>query len=204
MAIISVPSTMVFALGSGITQRNYGNGADSTITGSLQYIGTGEPRWMLSATLPRLMRAEEAGQWRAMLLQLRGRTNHLACWDPARPVPAGSARSVMTVGAGAAKGAASVNIAGGNGTLLRGDWLQIGAIGLGTYQLVCVVADVTVPNVVQIEPPLRSAVTAGTAVTWDKARALFKLTGGDLPEFLAGASGGQIQGLKFTMLEQWS
>lgn len=204
MAIITVPSSMVFALGSGLTQRNYGTAADSSVTGSLQYIGTGEPRWMLTASLPRLMRADEAGQWRAMLLQLRGRTNHLSCWDPSRPAPAGSARNAMSLGAAAAKGATSVNIAGGNGTLLRGDWLQLGAIGLGTYQLVCVVADAVVPNAVQVEPPLRNAMAAGTAVTWDKPRALFKLTGGDLPEFLAGASAGQIQGLKFSMLEQWS
>lgn len=204
MAIITVPAAMQFALGSGITQRNYGTAADSSVTGSLQYIGTGEPRWMLTASLPRLMRADEAGQWRAMLLQLRGRTNHLSCWDPARPAPAGSARNAMSLGAAAAKGATSVNIAGGNGTLLRGDWLQLGAIGLGTYQLVCVVADAVVPNAVQVEPPLRKAMAAGTAVTWDKPRALFKLAGGDLPEFLAGASAGQIQGMKISMLEQWS
>lgn len=204
MAIITVPAAMQFALGSGITQRNYGNAADSTVTGAMQYIGTGEARWMFTASLPRLMRADEAGQWRAMLLQLRGRTNHLSCWDPSRPAPAGSARGVMSVGAAAAKGAVSVNVAGGNGTLLRGDWLQIGAIGLGTYQLVCVVADVAVPNVVQVEPPLRNAVAAGTTIAWDKPRALFKLTSGDLPEFVAGASAGQIQGLKFSMLEQWS
>lgn len=204
MAIITVPAAMQFALGSGITQRNYGNAADSTVTGAMQYIGTGEARWMLTASLPRLMRADEAGQWRAMLLQLRGRTNHLSCWDPARPAPAGSARGAMSLGAAAAKGATSVNIAGGNGTLLRGDWLQLGAIGLGTYQLVCVVADAVVPNAVQVEPPLRNAMAAGTAVAWDRPRALFKLTSGDLPEFVAGASAGQIQGLKFTMLEQWS
>lgn len=204
MAIISAPASMLFALGSGITQRTYGASADSQATGSLQYIMTGQPRWVLTISAPKLMRADEAGQWRAMLLSLRGRVNHLSCWDPSRPAPAGSARGTMSVGAGAAQGASSVNVAGGYGTLLRGDWLQIGAIALGTYQLVCVAADTVVPNVVPVEPPLRQAVAAGTSITWDKARALFKLPSGDLPEFLAGASAGQIQGFKVQLLEQWS
>jgi hypothetical protein len=204
MAIITVPSTMLFALGSGITQRTYGASGDSTITGSMQYVMTGEPRWVLTIAAPKLMRAAEAGQWRAMLLSLRGRVNHLSCWDPSRQAPAGSARGAMSVGAGAAKGATTVNISGGNGTLLRGDWLQIGAMALGTYQLVSIVADTTVPGPVSIEPPLRQAVAGGAAVTWDKARALFKLGASDLPEFLAGASAGQIQGFKVQLLEQWS
>lgn len=204
MAIITAPASMSFALGSGITQRNYGASADSQATGSLQYVMTGEPRWVLTIAAPKLMRADEAGQWRAMLLSLRGRVNHLACWDPSRQAPAGSARGGMSIGASAAKGATSVSVSGGNGTLLRGDWLQIGSMALGTYQLVSVTADTTVPGTVAIEPPLRNAVAGGTSVNWDKARALFKLTGADLPEFLAGASAGQIQGFKVQLLEQWS
>lgn len=204
MAIITPHSSIGFGLGSGITQRIYGTAGESRATGSIQYVMTGEPRWMLTLASPKMMTAIEAGRWRAMLLSLRGRTHHLACWDPGRALPQGSARSAMTLGAAASKGAGAASIAGGNGTLKTGDWLQIGPLGLGTSQLVCLVADATVPGVVQFEPPLRQGFASGAAVTFNKASSLFKLTGADLPEFSVAASAGQIAGLKFNLLEQWA
>jgi hypothetical protein len=202
MTIITAPATMKFALGSGITQRPYGMLNESQVTGASQWQQTGESRWILTIAAPRLMRADEAGVWRSMLLRLRGRANHLACWDPSRPAPAGTARGAMSFG-GAAQGATTAAISGGNGTLKAGDWLQIGAVGLASYQLVCVVSDTVVPGNVTFEPPLRRAFAGGTAVTWSMASALFKLQG-DVPDFLAGASAGQIQGFKATFLEQWT
>ena len=112
----------------------------------------------------------------------------------------------MSLSAAAAKGAVSASIAGGNGTLKAGDWLQIGALGLGSSQLVCLTADATVPGAVTFEPPLRQAFASGATVVSSKASTLFKLagSGGDLPEFLAANGAGQIAGLKMTFLEQWS
>ena len=103
MAIITPHSSIDFGLGSGITQRIYGTAGESRATGSIQYVMTGEPRWMLTLASPKMMTAIEAGRWRAMLLSLRGRTHHLACWDPGRALPQGSARSAMTLGAAASK-----------------------------------------------------------------------------------------------------
>lgn len=204
MAIITLPALLQPGVGSGITQRIYSSGGESRLGGSMQYVMTGEPRWVLTLASPKVMRPDESGQWRSMLLRLRGRLNHLACHDPSRPVPVGSARGAMTFG-GAAKGATSATISGGNGTLKAGDWLQIGPAGLGTSQLVCITADTVVPGAIQFEPPLRQAF-GGVAVTWDKPTTTFKLagSGGDLPEFTAANGAGQIAGLKMTFLEQWS
>jgi len=64
--------------------------------------------------------------------------------------------------------------------LLAGDWLQLGT-GLGTSQLVKVVADAAASNnslmTVQVEPPLRQQFTAATAVAWDRPVAYYKQLG---------------------------
>jgi hypothetical protein len=204
MAIITPSDGLQFGLGSGITQRTYGIVGDARATGSMQYVMSGESRWMMTIASPKIMRPAEAGRWRSMLLSLRGRVNHLACWDPGRALPVGTARSAMTLGVAAAKGASAVTIAGGNGTLIAGDWLQVGALGLGTSQLVCLVADAVVPGVVQVEPPLRRSFGGGTAVVFNRASSLFKLTGSDLPDFVVSGSAGQMAGLRLNLLEQWS
>lgn len=206
MAIITLPGLVQPGVGSGITQRTYGVGGDAKSTGSMQYVMTGESRWVLTLASPKIMSPTEAGAWRAMLLQLRGRVNHLACHDPSKPTPAGTARAAMSLGAGVAKGATSLSVSGGNGTLKVGDWLQVGALGIGTSQLVCLTADATVPGTVAFEPPLRQSFAAGSTVVATKASTLFKLagSGGDLPEFVAANGSGQIAGLKMTFLEQWS
>jgi hypothetical protein len=191
MAIITLPTGILFGAGSGVEQITYDITNGSAVTGADQPVSFGPARWGLTLLAPDRQYQSEAAAWEVLVLQLRGRLNVLACHDPGKPAPRGTRRGSLALGAAAAAGATSVNVTG-TGTLLRGDWLQIGT-GLGTSQLVKVVAD-TSTAAVQIEPPLRSAHASGTVVTWDKPlgywrrgpeRARWTYTGGGLQQGFA-------------------
>lgn len=140
----------------------------------------GSPLWAVTLTSDRLYETD-TGAWKALLMQLRGQTNQLSLWDFARPAPRGTMRGTMTVSTDAAQGATSlVIVASGENskTLLAGDLL---GLGTGTtQQVVMVTADATSNGsgviTVSIEPPLRNAFVATSAVTWDKPKALFRRT----------------------------
>jgi hypothetical protein len=119
-----------------------------------------------------------------MMLQLRGRINHLAVWDVARLAPLGTMRGTLTLNGAHVAGqgpATPLSVTGGAGqaatTLKQGDALTIGA-GL-TSQRVEVIADATANGsgviALTTEPPLRIGYADGTAVTWDKPFAHFKV-----------------------------
>jgi hypothetical protein len=69
---------------------------------------------------------------------------------------------------------------GAYATLRAGDWLQLGT-GLGTSQLVKVMADATATDdgrmTVQVEPPLRQQFASAGAVVWDRPVAYYKQLG---------------------------
>jgi hypothetical protein len=50
------------------------------------------------------------GGWQSLGMQLRGKTNQLALWNIARPVPLGTMRGTMTLSSAAAQGATSLSI----------------------------------------------------------------------------------------------
>jgi hypothetical protein len=150
------------------------------------------------------------GEWQAMVSRLRGRVNHLAAFDPLRIAPLGTMRGTLTLASPLAQGAFSMSVTGGAGqagaTLLRGDWLQIGA-GLAG-QLVMVTADATANGsgviAVSFENPIRLAAgyIAGTAVTWDRPLGHYKMV--DSSSVLSSVDGGMLDGGAFVSLqEEW-
>lgn len=143
------------------------------------------PVWIASISIDRLPDATDAGDWKSLLMRLRGQTNQLALWDQMRPVPTGTMRGTMTLSGSHSQGATSLVIDAGVGqastTLLEGDLL---GLGTGTtQQVVMVTADATANGsgviTVTIEPPLRNAFSTAAAVTWDKPKALFRRTNSD-------------------------
>lgn len=114
----------------------------------------------------------------AFLLRLSGRQHRVSLWDLKRPRPRGTCNlSGVTVHASAAQFAETLQLAGcgaGN-TLLAGDW-----IGLVSGQVVRVVADATANGsgqiTVEVRHMLRTAVSAGSAVTLDRPTALYVRT----------------------------
>lgn len=161
----------------------------------------------MSMESPSKIDAASMDVWRAMLIQLRGKVNHLAAWDVNRPAPRGTCRGTMTLSGAHAKGATTLVIAvtGQNGlTLVPGDWLQIGS-GL-TGQLVMVVVGGTANTAtitVTVEAPIRinGGYAGGTAVTWDKALGHYKMTSDSIQWVADG--GLLMSGAGIDLMEQW-
>jgi hypothetical protein len=174
MSVVMQPTGMLIGSGSGMGIRTFDMLSGSDMTGSMQARTLGPARWVLKLVSPQKMSHLESAPWERIVMQLRGRVNHLAAFDPGRPVPNGTRRGALTLTASGAIGDSTIAVSG-SGSLLTGDMLQIGS-GLGTSQLVKVVEDSSGAAVV-IEPPLRMAFTAGAAVAWDHPRAYFKQTG---------------------------
>lgn len=91
------------------------------------------------------------------------------------------------------------------GTLLAGDWLQVGD-GVGSHYCI-VVADAIATDAgaitVTVEPPLRKAFSSGTAVTWDKPRAHYKQKP-DAVSWSGAAGSAMVGGFAFDLMEDWT
>lgn len=211
MAVITWPSTLVPGLGSGFGQARFDLSFASDTTGASQSRVLGPPRWTLTILQPELLTIDTAGQWQAVLLQLRGRVNHLAAWDFGRPQPRGTMRGTLTLGSTAVLGATSLSITGGAGqastTLKAGDRLQLGT-GLGTSQTVMVLADATANGSgvinVTVEPPLRQQFSSGAAVTWDKPLAYFRQRGGASSWTYAEGAPATVAGISLDLIEAFN
>lgn len=149
----------------------------SSVFGS-QAVEVSPPAWVVNLDSTG-MKESQAGEWQALLMNLRGQTNQLALWNLGRPEPIGTMRGNMVLNAAAAQGDVSLSIVDASQagtTLVAGDMLGIGT-GL-TQQLVMVTAAATANGsgviTVTIEPPLRNAHLIGAAVTWNKPKALFR------------------------------
>lgn len=207
MAIIT-PSTLIafgrFAFG----QHRSDLAEASETTGAVSTRLLGPPRWKLAVASNRQLSDVQLAIWQPMLLKLRGNVNHLALWDVVHPVPLGTMRGTMTVSGTPAAGATTVTITAGGGqagtTLKANDWLQFGS-GL-TSQLVNLTADATADGsgiiTVTFEPPLRLALSNGSAVTWDHPVANYKMVNSSFlleydPGYLTKGS------VALDLLEQW-
>lgn len=212
MAVITWPATLHPGPGTGWGQRRFDLTFASESTGDQQDRLLAPPRWQLSIQQPELLTPQQAGQWQAVLLQLRGRVNHLLAPNFGRLVPQGTMRGTLTLQATAAAGATALSVTGGAGqastTLLAGDMLQLGT-GVGTSQLVMVVADATANGsgviTLQVEPPLRQQFLVDTAVAWNRPSAYFKLTGTATRwAFDSGPGLPYVSGLGLDLLEHWT
>lgn len=216
MAIVTLTQALVATLGVGGVswgQRRFDVAGGNDANGNTQDRLGAPPRWTLTLAAPDAIEVDKAVLWETLLLQLRGRVNHLAAWDPKRPAPRGTMRGTMTINGAHSAGATTVNIiVTGTGqvgaTLLAGDPLQLGT-GLGTSQLVRVVTGGTAVNTagnstigVTVEPPLRVALSGGAAVTWDKALAYFKQASD--AAMWTYYTGRAMQGFSLDLIERWT
>lgn len=144
----------------------------SPLSGQVQTVELPGARWTLSIEWPPLQEPD-AGIWEAFMASLRGQANRFTAYDFLRRYPRGTYRGTLTVGAPIAQGATSATIAGGGAsqTLLRGDKLAIGGeLKIWTQDST---ADGTGVITGTVEPPFRSAISAGAQVVWDRPTALF-------------------------------
>lgn len=175
MSVIDFPSTLKVAKASWAQQRL--DVSFNSAFGSQALEGSA-PIWNVTLESPPALESNGGG-WQSLIMQLRGKTNQLALWNHARPVPLGTMRGTMTLNSDAAQGATTLSIVASGQTaktLLQGDMIGIGS--LLTQQVVMVVADATSDGSgvveVAVEPALRNAFSAGESVTWDKPKALFR------------------------------
>lgn len=117
------------------------------------------------------MRAQQEGFW----MRLHSGADTLALHHLERPAPLGTMRGSPTLSAAASQFARSISISTTTGATLRaGDLLGVAG------QLVMVTADATsgagTTMVVPIDPPLRAARAAGTAVVWDRPTVAMRLS----------------------------
>ena len=202
MSVITFPSTLAANAFSWSQQRR---DVSFTSTFGSQAQENSPPLWAV-AMQAAPDRDGNIGPWQALLLQLRGKTNQLALWNLARPVPIGTMRGTMTLNTAIAKGDTSINIIAATEstkTLVAGDYLGFGS-GI-TQQVVMVTglatADVSGIITATFEPAARNAIAIGSAVTWNMPAALFRQTASKLGwSYVPGIV---TQPMPLDLLEDW-
>lgn len=148
-------------------------------TPTVQVIDLLGERWQGRIDLSPTESQIEGGAREAFFDRLKGMAHQMQLYNFRRPVPLGTARGTITLGASAAQLANSVSLAGAtaNGTLLAGDMLGISG------QLVRVMADVVLSGAgagtVEFQPRLRFAQTSGVTVVWNQPTLNAMLKAGD-------------------------
>lgn len=112
MSIINLPTTLRIGAGGGMGQARFDLLTQSDSTGAQQARLLAPPRWTLRLVQPDHLTQATASAWQALAVQLRGRVNVLAAWNPAQPAPLGTARGVLTTAGTTAAGAVSVGLSG--------------------------------------------------------------------------------------------
>ena len=176
MSVISIPAGLQvhqFSMG----QKDFGLTFQAGDSGATQSRVLAPPRWTLTMSTSQTLGPSAMGQWRAMLLLLRGKTNVLAVYDIKNPVPRGTMAGSPVLSSAVAIGDTAINITTtANATLLQGDWIGLGSGN--TRQLFQVVASATASSggamTVTVEPPSRYVQSSGSAVVWSQPTCLMR------------------------------
>lgn len=160
--------------------------------------------WQADVTLPPMKR-EEAEQWVAWLLSLKGQLGTFYLGDPNNATPLGSARDSDTVlvnGAVSSGNTIDIDSAPASTTdfLKAGDYLQIGT---GTSrQLFKVLTDVDTnasgEATVDVWPNVRTSIADNASVTVESTQGLFRLSNNDTNWSINDAS---FYGITFGAIE---
>ena len=141
--------------------------SQSPFTYKQQIISHGGQRWEASVTIPSVRR-DLAGAWKAMLVGLKGQTGTFLLGDPDYVTPRGTVSS-CTLSGSVGDDSATVTM---TGTLLAGDYIQLGADS--TAKLHQVLEDLDGNGNLQLWPNLRSDYTNETVVT-SSPKGVFRL-----------------------------
>jgi len=148
-----------------------------------QHQGT---KWEAEITLPPLT-DQESRAVQAFLTGLKGQAGTFLFGNPLHTAPYGTATSVGLT-ANASIGEDELSCVG-NGTLLAGDYFQLGTGD--DSRLYQVVEDVTfgfTAETVKIEPPIKIAATSGDSLTLTNPKGAWRLTTSDVEWAISNAS----------------
>jgi hypothetical protein len=143
--------------------------SQSPFTFKQQIVQHAGQRWTASVSIPPVRR-DLAEPWNAFLLALNGPVGTFLLGDPNAKAPRGTATAATITGS---SGSSSPTITM-TGTLLAGDYIQIGSDDTATLHKVLIDRNAT--GVIEIWPALRSSVT-GANVTLTNTVGRFRLSG---------------------------
>ena len=164
--------------------------SQSPFTFQQQIIQHPGQRWTASVTIPPVRR-DLAEPWIAFLLSLNGPVGTFLLGDPNAKAPQGTATSATISGAA---GSASPTITM-TGTLLAGDYIQIGSGATATLHKVLV--DRSGTGTLEIWPALRSVASSAT-VTLTNTVGRFRLSG---TQQSFGINNASVYGISFDCVE---
>jgi hypothetical protein len=147
-------------------------------------------RWTASVTIPPVRR-DLAEPWVAFLLALNGPVGTFLLGDPNAKAPQGTATSATITGT-AGNSSPTITM---TGTLLAGDYIQIGSGSTATLHKVLVNRSGT--GTLEVWPALRSTVT-GATVTLTNTVGRFRLSGNQQSFSINNAS---VYGISFDCVE---
>jgi len=141
--------------------------SSSPFTYKQQVISHGGQRWEASVSIPPVRR-DLSAPWQAFLLSLKGQVGTFLLGDPDYATPQGTVSSCVVSGTA---GQSSVSVVM-TGSLLAGDYIQLGASG--NARLHQVLQDKSGSGTLEIWPSLRSTHTNTTAV-FSSPKGVFRL-----------------------------
>lgn len=141
--------------------------------------------WQTTVTLPPMKRAD-AGAWQSFLMQLNGRFGTFLLGDPDGKTIQGTAHTVVSVNGDHAIGAYDIVVDGLTSSLAnafkKGDYIQFGSGA--SSKLHMIVADIDADGsgnaTLQIEPPLKTALSDDDVVTYSDTKAIMRMDANDL------------------------
>lgn len=179
MTMNTYPSLSAFVPGTfEIGLRSSMSVSTSPLNGSVQTVEIPGLRWMFSMTYG-FDSIQERAQVAAYWAKVGGQANRVGLWHLARPAPRGTMRGAPVLASTAAVGATSASISTTAGaTVKTGDMLTLGG------RLIQIAADAAADGlgnlVVTFTPRLHIAAAAGSEVVWDRPKASFIITSGDV------------------------
>lgn len=172
----------------------------SPYTRGVQVVDLLGERWRMAFELPSRKHASAAAV-EAFLARLLGMRHEVLLWHFVRPVPRGTMRGAPVLSGAVAQGAQSLPITTTAGATVRaGDMLGAGG------QLFMAAADATANGSGAITVATcnraRASIASGSAVTWSKPTAAFRLTStsGVPVAYRPGA----MQSLQVEFMESWA
>lgn len=185
-----------------IRARNITALSASPFTFKQQAVSHTGQRWEADVSLPP-MKYEDAEQWIAWLMSLKGRVGTFTMGDPLRCTPRGSAGGTPLVN-GASQTGNSINVDGATasqtGWLKAGDYIQLGSGSTTTLHKVLQDADSNASGEVSLDiwPNIRTSPADNATVTTSSAKGLWRLVD-DAHEWTANEAA--IYGITFTCVE---
>ena len=158
--------------------------------------------WQTTVTLPPMNRAD-AGAWQSFFMQLNGRFGTFLLGDPDAKTIQGGATTVISVNGDHSVGAYDVVVDGADTSTVifkKGDYVQFGSGA--SSKLHMIVADITSDGsgnaTLQIEPPLKTALSDDDVVTYSNTKAVMRM---DSNELGWNANNVSLYGISFSCTE---